>query len=511
MDLPNQNEGLEVIKDCITHQIKNLHHFGKGVPKSWLTVRNQLLEKSTTDPCIPFHAFIELCRTAEPDSFEELQEIEDCCQFFHEIGVVLWYSGIEDLWEWVVLQPDWAMNAVYKIIDDTNIQERNGHIQADDFGRLWCERSYESKHTVLKKMLETFKIAFPKKHATKEYIIPARLSSIPIENRWKLEEKSLRLQYNFEFMPRGIVNQLSAELSRYIHSTEVWNNAVNLDYDNSYTNCQIIEDSYYRNVTIDSRGIDARGMNMLVMDAMENIIDSYKGVKAKIVIKCTCSECQQMEEPTEFSYEKLTIRLLEKGRKFVTCNESDERLDIEELLYKTGLPTPIKKIELSQTTKTIKIFLASSKELKDDRNAIEVFIGRENKRLKESGVFLQLDIWEDYIDKMSKTRLQDEYNKAVKYADIFLSLFWTKAGKYTVEEFGEAYAHFKETGKPYIYTYFKNKSIKPNDIRQRDMNSLLDFKDQLQELGHFPSHYENIDDLKNQFKAQLERIIPDLL
>ena len=53
---------------------------------------------------------------------------------------------------------------------------------------------------------------------------------------------------------------------------------------------------------------------------------------------------------------------------------------------------------------------------------------------------------------MSRTRLQDEYNKAIQECDIFVSLFFTKVGKYTKEEFETAFQHFQETNKPKVYT-----------------------------------------------------------
>ena len=38
--------------------------------------------------------------------------------------------------------------------------------------------------------------------------------------------------------------------------------------------------------------------------------------------------------------------------------------------------------------KTIQLFLASSNELVDDRRDFELWIGRENKRLNEKGLFI---------------------------------------------------------------------------------------------------------------------------
>lgn len=112
---------------------------------------------------------------------------------------------------------------------------------------------------------------------------------------------------------------------------------------------------------------------------------------------------------------------------------------------------------------------------------------------------------------MSKTRLQDEYNKAAVKSDIFISLFWTKVGKFSQEEFTNAQASFKETGKPIIYTYFKDAPINMKEIKRLDINSKFDFEKTLETLGHYPSSYTNIDDLKSQFKMQLEKILPGLV
>ena len=155
----------------------------------------------------------------------------------------------------------------------------------------------------------------------------------------------------------------------------------------------------------------------------------------------------------------------------------------------------------------IKIFLASSEELKDDRKEFEIFINRENKKYHEKGIFIELIIREDFLDAMSKTRLQDEYNKVIKDCDIFVMLFFTKVGKYTEEEFETAFGHFRENGRPLIYTYFKDAEISSGQVNRRDMNSLWDFQDKLKELGHFQTKYKNIEDLKYQFTTQLDKIL----
>lgn len=152
-----------------------------------------------------------------------------------------------------------------------------------------------------------------------------------------------------------------------------------------------------------------------------------------------------------------------------------------------------------------KIFLASSSELKDDRKEFEIFISRKNKEWHKKGVFLELIIWEDFLDAMSKTRLQDEYNKAIKECDIFIMLFFTKVGKYTEEEFEIAFGQFKNTNKPFIFTYFNTKEN--TFIVMKDNESLIQFKTKINQLGHFYTTYKNIEELQLKFNSQLEKLV----
>ena len=161
------------------------------------------------------------------------------------------------------------------------------------------------------------------------------------------------------------------------------------------------------------------------------------------------------------------------------------------------------------TTRVIKIFFASSSELEDDRNSFELYLRQENDRMRKQGIYLEMFRWENFLDAMSETRLQDEYNKAIRSCDIFVSLFKTKTGKYTEEEFDVAHATFKDSGKPLIYTYFMRFDV-PNDRRLRAaLNSLWDFQEKLSALRHFHTEYTSISDLQLQFRRQLDKLIEE--
>lgn len=151
---------------------------------------------------------------------------------------------------------------------------------------------------------------------------------------------------------------------------------------------------------------------------------------------------------------------------------------------------------------TITIFLASSNELEDDRNAFQKFLSEKSTLWrKEKNIDLELVYWENFLDAMAETRLQDKYNQAVKQCDIFVMLFWTKVGMYTEEEFLTAYNQFKANGKPLVYTYFKDAPAS-NPVQE----SLSKFQLKLKELGHFKTVYKNTEGLLYHFNHQLDMI-----
>ena len=151
------------------------------------------------------------------------------------------------------------------------------------------------------------------------------------------------------------------------------------------------------------------------------------------------------------------------------------------------------------------IFLASSAELKEDRKEFKLYIAGKNDMLEKKGVYLKLLTWEDsFVNAIVEDGLQTKYDEAIKQCDVIFFLFWTKGGKYTLQEFEVAYKQYQLTGKPRIFTFFKETDA------ERD-ETLKNFKKKLagsEYYGnkHYPTKYINKHDLCNQVYDQLEKL-----
>ena len=148
--------------------------------------------------------------------------------------------------------------------------------------------------------------------------------------------------------------------------------------------------------------------------------------------------------------------------------------------------------------KTIKIFVASSDELREERLELSDLFAHLNRVYKCRGVELEISKWEYLDESMGPLRKQEEYNREIKTCDMCLVLYWTKIGDYTREELEVAYNELQAGRKPYkLYIYFKEVGEIGKDV--------MEFKAGFERhYGHFYCKYENIDTLKLRFVLQLE-------
>lgn len=153
--------------------------------------------------------------------------------------------------------------------------------------------------------------------------------------------------------------------------------------------------------------------------------------------------------------------------------------------------------------KTIKVFIASSEELKQERDAISAMIPHINSTLKPRDIEIYPEMWEYLDSSMGVKHKQEEYNDVLKTCELCLVMFWTRFGEYTKIELDTAYNELKAGRNPQkLYVYFKEvdlESITPE---------LKEFKDNMasyERQGHFYRSFKNIDTVKLDFLIQFEK------
>ncbi|MBR4871003.1 MAG: tetratricopeptide repeat protein [Alistipes sp.] len=151
--------------------------------------------------------------------------------------------------------------------------------------------------------------------------------------------------------------------------------------------------------------------------------------------------------------------------------------------------------------KTIKIFIASSDELRSEREKFDTLFAHLNNIFKKRDIQLEAVRWEFLDSSMGKEHKQEEYNREIKECDICVVMFWQRFGEYTNTELKVADTELREGRKPSrIYVFFKE----PGDVAY----DLQLFKDAFErEYGHFYCKFDCIDKLQLDFVLQLEHFL----
>ncbi len=151
--------------------------------------------------------------------------------------------------------------------------------------------------------------------------------------------------------------------------------------------------------------------------------------------------------------------------------------------------------------KTIKVFLASSDELADERKKFGNLIRQLDDIFLKQGIHLQLLVWEDMDPSYNNCRKQDEYNAWIRESQIFVALFYTRAGQYTMEEVEVAREENSLRNEPKMLIYCRNLQS-----GEKEEQTLVNFKQILErQMGHFWGNFGTTDKLHFDFVMHIMR------
>ena len=512
---------------AVEHFARQLPHIGEDVPAKWVTIRNDLKELAQSKPYISLNEYFDIYKRYLDLNQDKALKLS---QYLHDLGVFLHFQEPRELRRTVLLQNQWVTDAVFRILDDEQVKSQQGRFALPDCARLWSDQGYADKEVELRALMIRFELCYRLPDMGEEtWLVPQHLSpSKPQElDDWS-NIGDLMLTYRYEFLPRGLVSRLMVRMHRFVKQPNLcWSSGALFEHGET----QVLVETTARGneIVLRSRGPEKKSLLSVIASDLDALNDGFQGLKDKVGkwVPCNCNICTNLKEPTLFEQKELIDRK-QRGKQTIECSKPPDYndanvlelldgMDLEKWLEQANKELPMddettisKDLQpIPQSTKTIRIFLASSAELREDRDKFDLYFRQQNDRLRRQGLYLEIVRWENFLDAMSDTRLQDEYNKAIRNCDIFVSLFKTKTGKYTEEEFDVAHQTFQETGKPVIYTYFRETNVSASASNRQALMSLWDFQDKLKKLKHFQTEYESIDGLQKHFRDQLDMLRDD--
>ncbi|MBC1218401.1 leucine-rich repeat domain-containing protein [Nostoc sp. UCD121] len=318
------NRGLAEIKKTIQLYISNLDHVGTPLPKLWVRVRAALENNSRN--YISVEEYFTLCRI---NNLNDRKDMLRLSSYLHDLGVCLHFQDDSTLKHYVILKPEWATTAVYKVLDNQTVNQNLGCFTKDDLKNIWKSGEYADMRDQLLQLMMQFKLCYEIPSRPNIYIAPQLLSIEKADYTWS-DRHNLILRYTYTFMPKGILTRFIVETHPWIEEQKlVWKNGVVLNKDQ--TRAEVIENYNQREIKIRVAGNRKKELMAVITHELEKIHNSYERLQYQTLVPCNCETCKNLPTPYSYSLDKLNKRLNDH-RYQIECENSYEMVDVRRLI-----------------------------------------------------------------------------------------------------------------------------------------------------------------------------------
>lgn len=373
-----ENENLSKLRKAIQKQYQNSSAFKGLIPFVMPLTQQQAREELTNlakiekKPYVSIGVYNQICAKyaiSDPQKFG---------LYLFDIGNILFFpesKGI--LSKIVILNPIWATEVIYKVLNG-RVKKNHGYFTQADFtfdpqskkSSKYDEEGFNFKDfiesEIFLELMLGFEICFELAFELGTYIVPQYLSSEKPEmvKSWS-NKNSRRFGFDYSYLPRSVIARAIARMGKHLlDKNHCWRDGLAIKHKD---NLVLIEVDYGKNRI----EIVIQGENM---ERSEDWIQEHfaeLNQQLPVTLIRFCPFCQESIEEERIRRQK------DKGETFITCqNESCERKIIINNLYPINM------------AKVRKVFISYARE--------------DEKYLEQLDVFLQqlkleapLEIWDD--------------------------------------------------------------------------------------------------------------------
>ncbi|MEO9125572.1 MAG: COR domain-containing protein, partial [Microcoleus sp.] len=334
------NRGLETLQRALQNRISNLDHISTPIPKRWANVRHVLENYSQSQTRIDVSEFYEIC-VSQGFKKSEKRAMLSLSKYLHDLGIILHFQEDSHLDRQVILRPEWATNAVYKVTDNDGVKANWGYFTQENLSEIWRDDEYEDLHGKLLELMKKFKICYEISDKSGQYIAPQLLSLEPPDYEWD-DTDNLILRYEYDFMPKGIITRLIVEMHRLIDRSNssgfaenkpgiVWRDGVVLT--DGYGKAEVIEDYHKREICIRVSGKLRKSILDITRHKLSEIHHKLfdDRLKYKELIPCNCPKCKGDKSPCTYPFNTLQDFYSDRQQN-IQCQKSYQMVNVRGLI-----------------------------------------------------------------------------------------------------------------------------------------------------------------------------------
>lgn len=309
-------ETISNLVEVMRRAVRRLPQVGDALPGEWVTIRNSL--KDLGVDYISYDDYHEICH----EHGLSTERADFLSRYFHDLGVIVHHQQDPLLKKLVILNPDWAVDAVYNVLDTRSIEERDGRFDSRDLEKIWRDEKYADMQAELLALMQNYQLCF-ELPGTGTYIAPELLAANPVKYKPIKKTSRLTFIYLYAFMPAGLITRLIVKLHHHIDGQRFWRHGVVVKYGGA--RAVVVEDDAVRQVRIDIEGTGRPKRDLLAIIRKE-FSDIYADFNRRIeydeLIPCNCERClariEDGEEPHFYDW-RTVQRYAEKKIPTIRC------------------------------------------------------------------------------------------------------------------------------------------------------------------------------------------------
>ncbi|GAB4044640.1 COR domain-containing protein [Spirosoma litoris] len=252
--------------------------FNSLFSQNWFNVK-QILDTKRKDNYILLDEYREIC------SLENLSidESDIWLKYLDRIGDIIYFQSKTYINDFIVLNPLWVKNSIYKILDSKFV--RRGILEEDFISDIWPETDYSSsEHEKLIDLMVFYKFCYKQIDLQNKvtYIVPSLLpeknSSIP--DFFKKFDYEICFKYS-PFIPAGTVNKLIVDLFPNIYQDFKWKNGciLHLYFDDEVSFAEVTESWEDKAVYVRLKGHDVSHIYEFIKKELMKLNKELKDAK----------------------------------------------------------------------------------------------------------------------------------------------------------------------------------------------------------------------------------------
>ena len=275
------DHGIATLRQQIARLASSLPGLKASWPAAWQQIKTDLPQQRRS--WLTFKAFCKFCSERGVDSPGDQEALAG---YLHDLGLMLSYRRDDTLRQFGVLNPQWATEGIYKMLNARGIRDANGQFTLRSFAEVLPVRAYpETLHPFLLALMSRFRLCHPLGTKGTRYLIPELLSKEePALDEEFPPAECLNFVYQYtSVLPEGLLPRFIVESYVHREPRHAWRSGAVLER----ANCRAMVrgDLQARTVTIRVGGVGngRRELLGIIREHFERIHASYE--KLSVVTK----------------------------------------------------------------------------------------------------------------------------------------------------------------------------------------------------------------------------------